>query len=153
MKRIATATVVICFMAVLHVMGQTTSTSTSTSTSKPTTKPTASSAAKPTSKPVSKPAITWDGTGTWQRPEGEAHAEKAGAGSTDKWPSATYEQPGSEQSGHEMNATGESGATSQGSNYLLRCRGPERRPCTQGEVRELSRRLAEKSAEHPALAS
>ena len=31
--------------------------------------------------------------------------------------------------------------------------GPEKRPCTEGEVRELSHRMAERSAEHPALAS
>lgn len=155
MKRIATATVVICFIAVLHVMGQTTSTSTSksTSTSNPATKPTSSSTAKPTSKPVPKPVLYWDGTGRWQRPEGDAHAEKTGAERTDKWPSPTYEQPVSEPSGHALNATRESDATSRGSKNMWRCTGPERRPCTEGEVRELSRRMAERSAEHSALAS
>jgi hypothetical protein len=30
--------------------------------------------------------------------------------------------------------------------------GPERRPCTEEMVRDLARRMGEKSAEHPALA-
>ena len=174
MKRIAMATVVICLIAVLHVMGQTTATTTSTSTSKSAAKPAANSTAKPTAttasastsaakpdanstakpaaKPVPKPALYWDGTGPWQRPGGEAHADKKGPERTDKWPTPTYGQPQSEQPGQEMNARGEYDATAQGSNNLWRCRGPEKRPCTQGEVSELSRRMAEKRAEHPALA-
>ena len=149
MKRIVMATVIICVIAVLHVMGQTTL----TSTSKPATKPTSSATAKPTSKPEPKPVLYWDGTGRWQRPERDAHAEKTGAEPTDKWPTATYEQQESEPSGHVLNATRESDARSRGSNNMLRCTGPERRPCTGAEVRELSHRMAERSAEHPALAS
>src|SRR5208337_3402606 len=117
--------VVICFIAVLHAMGQTTSTTTSTSTSKPATKPTVSSTAQPTSKPTPKPVLYWDGTGRWQRPEGDAHAEKTGAERTDKWPSPAYEQHESEPSGHVLNTTQKSNATSQGSNNMLRCTGPE----------------------------
>jgi len=167
MKRIAMATVAVCFIAVVHVMGQTTSTttSTSTSTSKPgssstakptassTTKPTASSTAQPTSKPASKPVLYWDGTGKPQRTDGDAHAEKTGVERSDKWPSPTYEQRESQPADHAMNATGKSGTASQGSNKMVKCTGPEKRPCTEGEVRELSRKMAEKSAEHPALAA
>ena len=154
MKRIATATVVICLLAVLHVMGQTTSTSTpkSTSTATPATKPTASSTAKltaspatnstasstakptasaatkptasSTAKPSAKPVLYWDGTGRWHRLDGDAKAEKTGAERADKWPSPTYEQPASEPSEHALTATGESGATSRGSNRHVEMHGP-----------------------------
>lgn len=152
MKRIATASVVFCLIAVLHVMGQTTPATTSTSRSKPATPATANSTAVPTSKPAPKAVLFWDGTGTWRRTGGDAQPEKTGAEGADKWPSPTYDEP-ADSPDREMNATRESGATSQGSEHMLRCAGPERRPCTEGEVRELSRRLAERSQEHPALAS
>jgi len=175
MKRFAMATVVICFITVLHVMGQTTAPTTSTNKSSSAAKPTSNSTGKPTSNPEGKPATSsaanpasssaanptskpkpvlyWDGTGKWVRPEGDASTEKTGTKSTDKWPSPTYEDRRSEQPAHAMNATGEFSAASQGQNSRLRCRGPEKRPCTEGEVKELSSRMAEKSSEHPALAS
>jgi len=173
MKRIAMTTVIICLIAVLNVMGQTTSTTGSTpkstsrsaaktassSSTNPTSStvanPTASTAATPTSsstatsssKPAKKPVLYWDGTGRWQRLEGEEHAEKTGAERTDKWPSPSYEKREAEESGRGFDSS------SRGSNRMLRCMGPERRPCTEGEVRELSRRMTERSSEHPALAS
>lgn len=161
MKRIATATVVFCFIAVLHLMGQTKSTTTSTSTSNPPAKPTSTSPAKPTSilaaeptaKPVPKAVLYWDGTGPWQRPEGDKRAERIGEERRDKWPSATYEERESEEARREMNEKREFEGASQGSNNRLRCMGPERRPCRESEVREISHRMVERSVEHPALAS
>jgi hypothetical protein len=88
-----------------------------------------------------------------ERLDGDAHADKTGAGNTDKWPSSTYEQHASERSDRAMNATGGSSSTSGGANQMVRCIGPDKRPCTEGEVKELTRRLAEKTPEHPELAS
>jgi len=163
MKRIATATVVISFLVVLNVMGQTTPTATSTPAvtpaatpaAKPAAKPTESSIAKPAAKPVPKAVLYWDGTGPWQRPDGDAHAERFGDDrrDRDKWPSAVYEQRETEESGHDANVAREFAGTSQGSVDRLRCMGPERRPCREWEVNELSRRMVEKSNEHPVLAS
>ena len=87
------------------------------------------------------------------RPEGDAHAERPGAERKEDWPTPTYEDRRPEPSGQGMNATREFSAASQEQNSRLRCMGPEKRPCTEGEVRELSHRMAERSAEHPALAS
>ena len=51
-----------------------------------------------------------------------------------------------------MNSTSPSTANGQGSAEALKCRGLERGPCTEMMVRDLTRRMEEKSAEHPALA-
>lgn len=131
----------------------TTSTPKATPAAKPAAKPTESSVAKPAAKPVPKAVLYWDGTGPLQRPEGDARAERFGDDHRDKWPAAVYEQREAEESGHDANATREFAGTSQGSGDRLRCMGPERHPCRESEVNELSRRMAEKSNEHPVLAS
>jgi hypothetical protein len=53
-----------------------------------------------------------------------------------------------------MNSTSQGAANGQGSVGDLKCTGleEERRPCTEMMVRDLARRMGEKSAEHPALA-
>ncbi len=51
-----------------------------------------------------------------------------------------------------MNSTSQGAAKGQGSEGALKCMGPERRPCTEDMVREMARRMAERSSEHPALA-
>jgi len=141
MKRIGIATIVFCLLAGLQAMAQATSTTTSSAAAKPA----ANSAAKPTANSAPKHVIYLEGAGTVQRTGGEA-STPSGAGS--KWPSPTY---GTSASAEER-AQSESGSASSGSQGGLRCLGPERRPCEEWNVRELSRRLEEKGAEHPALA-
>jgi len=52
-----------------------------------------------------------------------------------------------------MNSTSRGTAKGQGSEGALKCMGPERSPCTEEMVREMDRRTAERSSEHPVLAS
>jgi hypothetical protein len=130
MKRIMIATVVLCLAAALQIMGQTTQT------------PTSNPPPKPASKPV--PKHTTNST--------SASAAKSQGSEGNKTGESAVKEQTSE--GTRTTATSSAGgATSQqGSEAGLKCRGPERRPCTQENMEELSHRMTEKSAEHPALA-
>jgi hypothetical protein len=151
MKRIVLGIAVLCLLAVMQVMGQTTSTTTSTAASKPAAKPTSNSTAKPKSNPTPKYVFEGDGTGTWRAGESDARAAKARDESS--WPSPTYEEPrrAEQREERELASEGAGSTTSAGSSRVLRCMGPERQPCTEWNVRELSRQMEEKRSDHPAL--
>jgi len=156
MKRLVMVAILL-FMATIQLMGQTTPTAKTVAPASPA----ANSSAKSASKPEPKHVIYWDGTGRWEPAEGDVRAGKRGAPGAEKWPSEVYMTPAeerdersreSEGSSQLMNSTSER-APYQNSHEPLRCMGPERHPCSEGVVRELSRRMEERRAEHPLLAS
>lgn len=145
MKRIGFLTIVFFFWASLQAIAQTTSTTASNSAPKPS----ANSTSKPSSNSTSKPVIYLEGTGTVQRTDGFGNRVQT---SDDKWPSPSFGGSHGDVNRSTDEAGSVSGAGSSASQPGLRCRGPERRPCEERNVAEMSRRLLDKRAEHPALA-
>jgi len=149
MKRITIATVVLCLVAALQMMGQTTQTPTSNPTSKPTAKPVPKHTTNPASTSPANAQTPAVSNRTESAPPGQAaggtqpNANSTTAGSA-RW-------QGSERTERNATATSGSAERRQGS-AGLKCLGPERHPCTQENMEELSHRMTEKSAEHPALA-
>jgi hypothetical protein len=79
------------------------------------------------------------GNGTYTRPNPTSDtAAKVGT------------QEGTER---RMNSTSQGAANGQEWAGALKCTGPERRPCTEEMVRDMARRMREKSTEHLALAA
>ncbi len=131
MKRIMMATVALCLAAALQMMGQTKSTPATQPTTKPTTQPTTGTTSDSAAKKLEQDK-------TERSKNSLSHGTASGQGS------ARAENTTSTTPGGAVGAQGSVGA--------LKCRGLERRPCTEEKVRELARRMGEKSAEHPVLA-
>lgn len=147
---------ILLFLAAMPLMGQTTSSTTTTP------KPAANSSAKPTQKTEPKHVIYWDGTGRWESPERDARSRKSTTEGNNEWPSEIVMTPAtpptensqeSQAANHLLNSTSGTGALPSGQYERLHCVGPERRPCTEGVVRDLTQRMMERRDEHPLLAS
>ena len=139
MKRMMMATLVLCMAAALRMMGQTTATPTTHPTAKPTTQQTTQSTTKPTTNTTSLSAPK----------EREHQVTEHRVDSLAEFAAKERERKRAEQ---RMNSASQSAANGQRSGAALKCTGPERRPCTEMMVRDLARRMGEKSVEHPALA-
>lgn len=150
MKRFALVTIII-LLAGLQAMAQGTTTTSATAV-----KPAANSAVKPAANSTTKPAanaaprhvIYLEGNGTIERTDRDGNVVARDS----KWATPTFEPPRAEVERAEREARMEAAARSAGSQGGLWCRGPERRPCEEQNVREMSRRMDEKRSEHASLA-
>lgn len=151
MKRIALVTIIL-LLAGLQAMAQGTTTTTSGTAVKPAansaSKPAANSTTKPAANTAPKHVIYLEGNGTIQRTDRDGNAVARDS----KWVTPTFEPTRAEVERAEREARMEAAAHSAGSQGGLWCRGPERRPCEEQNVREMSRRMDEKRSEHASLA-
>ena len=131
MKRIMMATVVLCLAAALQMMGQTKFTPATQPTTKTTTQPTTDTTSDSAAKKLEQ-----------DRTERSMNSLSQG----------TASGKGSARAENTTSTTPGGAVGAQGSVGDLKCRGLERRPCTEEKVRDLARRMGEKSAEHPVLA-
>ena len=156
MKRFALVTIIL-LLAGLQAMAQGTTTTTSGTAVKPaasstTTKPAANSATKPAPNAAPRHVIYLEGNGTIERTDRDGNVV---ADSKSRWASPSFEPPREERERAEREAREarmEAAAHSVGTQGGVWCRGPERRPCEEWNVREMSRRMDEKRSEHASLA-
>jgi hypothetical protein len=128
MKRFLTITMMIYLAAGSAMFGQTV---------------TPAPATKPSTRPTLKHTPSSANNSAVKEPATPASSRSMSAGA------ATGQAPEGSRSYAGSNSQGYGGQGSQGA---LKCTGPERNPCSETMVRDMSAKMAEKSSEHPALA-